>query len=48
MQNYNKHKKQNERYQQTTKSFDKLYRKSLQDNLIDKIEDGSVCNIFTK
>ena len=28
---YNKYKKQNEKDQQTTKSFDKLYRKSLQD-----------------
>ena len=33
---YNKYKKQYERDQQTIKSFDKLYRKSLQDNIIDK------------
>ena len=45
---YNKHKKQNERDQQTIKSFDKLYRKSLQDNAIDKTEYDSLCNIFTK
>ena len=35
---YNKYKKQYERDQQTIKSFDKLYRKSLQDNVIDKNE----------
>ena len=45
---YNKYKKQNERDQQTIKSFDKLYTKSLQDNIIDKIEYESLCNIFTK
>ena len=45
---YNKYKKQYERDQQTIKSFDKLYRKSLQDNVIDKPEYGSLCSIFTK
>ena len=45
---YNKYKKQYERDQQTIKSFDKLYRKSLQDNVIDKTEYDSLCNIFTK
>ena len=45
---YNKYKKQYERDQLTIKSFDKLYRKSLQDNLIDKSEYESLCNIFTK
>ena len=45
---YNKYKKQYERDQNTIKSFDKLYRKSLQDNLIDKNEYESLCNIFTK
>ena len=45
---YNKYKKQYERDQNTNKSFDKLYRKSLQDNVIDKIEYESLCNIFTK
>ena len=35
---YNKYKKQYERDQQTIKSIDKLYRKSLQDNIIDKNE----------
>ena len=33
---YKKYKKQYERDQQTIKSSDKLYRKSLQDNIIDK------------
>ena len=45
---YNKYKKQYERDQNTIKSFDNLYRKSLQDNLIDKTEYESLCNIFTK
>ena len=45
---YNKYKKQYEIDQQTNKSFDKLYRKSLQDNIIDKTEYESLCNIFTK
>ena len=45
---YNKYKKQYELDQQTIKSFDKLYRKSLQDNVIDKTEYESLCNIFTK
>ena len=45
---YNKYKKQYEKDQQTIKSFDKLYRKSLQENVIDKIEYETLCNIFTK
>ena len=45
---YNKYKKPYERDQNTIKSFDKLYRKSLQDNVIDKTEYESLCNIFTK
>ena len=45
---YNKNKKQYKRDQQTIKSFDKLYRKSLQDNIIDKIEYESLCNFFNK
>ena len=45
---YNKYKKQYERDQNTIKSLDKLYRKSLQDNVIDKAEYQSLCNIFTK
>ena len=30
------------------KSVDKLYRKSLQHNVIDKTEYERLCNIFTK
>ena len=45
---YNKYKKIYERDQNTIKSFDKLYRKSLRDNVIDKAEYESICNIFTK
>ena len=45
---YNKFKKQYERDQKTIKSFDKLYRKSLQDNVIDKTEYESLCNFYTK
>ena len=45
---YNKYKKQYERDQLTIKSFDNLYRKSLQDKIIDKNEYESLCNIFTK
>ena len=45
---YNKYKKQYERDQNTIKYFDKLYRKSLQDNIIDETEYESLCNIFTK
>ena len=45
---YNKYKKQYERDQNTIKSFGKLYRKSLQDNVIDKNEYENLCNIFTR
>ena len=45
---YNKYKKQLEKDQQTIKSFDKLYRKSSRDNLIDKKAFESLCNNFTK
>ena len=45
---YNKYKKQYERDQQTIKSFDKLYRKSLQDNVIKKSEYENLCNILTR
>ena len=44
----NKNKKQYERDQNTIKSFDKFYTKSLQDNIIDKTENESLCNFFTK
>ena len=45
---YNKYKKQYERDQNTIESFDKFYRKSLQDNVVDKTEYDSLCNIFTR
>ena len=45
---YNKYKKLYERDQNTIKSFDKLYRKSLQDNIIEKNEYENLCNIFTR
>ena len=45
---HNKYKKQYKRDQQTTKSFNKLYRKSLQANVIDKNECESLCITFTK
>ena len=44
----NKYKKLYEIDQQTIISFDKLCRKSLQDNIFDKIEYESLCNILTK
>ena len=48
MQKYSKYKKQYEKDQQTFKSFDKLYRKTLQDNVNDKNENESLCNFFTE
>ena len=45
---YNKYRKNYEKDQQTIKTFDNLYRKSLQDNVIDKNEYEILCNIFTK
>ena len=45
---HNKYKKLYERDQLTIKSFDNLYRKSIQDNIIDKTEYESLCNNFTK
>ena len=45
---YNNYKKLYERDQNTINSFDKLYRKSLQDNIIDKTEYENLCKIFTK
>ena len=46
--NYSKYKKLYEKGQQTIITFDKLYRKELQDILIDKNEYESLCNTFTK
>ena len=45
---YNKCKKQYEKDQQTTKFFDKIYRKYSQEKVIDKSEYESLCNVFTK
>ena len=43
---YNKYKKQYERDQLIIKSFDKLYRKSLQKNVVDKNEYENLCNFL--
>ena len=48
MQKYNKYDKQYQKDQQTIKYFDSLYRKRLQDNLFDKIEDEFQCNFFKR
>ena len=45
---YIKYKKLYEKHQQTIKSFDKFYRKSLQDNIFDKYDYESLCNVSTK
>ena len=45
---YNKDKTQYQKGQQTIKFFDKLYRKTLQDNLIDKNAYESLRKVFTK
>ena len=45
---YNKYKKQYEKDQQTFEFFDNVYRKKLQDNVIDKSEYEGLCNNFTK
>ena len=44
---YDKYKKLCEKDQRTIESFDKFYRESLQDNVIDKNEYENLCNIFT-
>ena len=43
-----KYKKQNEKNQKTTKLFDKLYRKSVQDNFFDKSEYEIPFEFFTE
>ena len=45
---YNKYKKLYEKDRQTVKSFDNSYRKSIQDNIIDKVGYENLFNIFTK
>ena len=44
----NNYKKQYEKDQNTVNLFDKLYRKSLQDKVIDEKDYESLCKIFTK
>ena len=48
MQKYNKYKIQYGEDQQRIKSFQNLYRRSLQDKVNDKNEYLSLCNIFTE
>ena len=43
-----KHKKRYELDQQTIKSIDKYYIKTLQQKIIDKSEDESLCNFSSK
>ena len=43
---YNKYKKQYGRDQQTFKSFNKFYSQGLQDNIIDKNDNESLCKFF--
>ena len=45
---FNKYRKQYKKDQQTIKSFDKLCRKSFQDNITDKNQYESFCYNFTK
>ena len=45
---YNKFKKHYEKDPLTIKSFDKLYRNSLQNNVTDKNDYDGFCNFFTK
>ena len=47
MNKYIEYKKQYEKGQQTIKLFDKLYRKSLEGNVIEKNEYESSCIIFS-
>ena len=48
MNKYNKYKKQHEKDQQTNKSFNKFYTKTLQDNIVDKNDYESRCSNFTE
>ena len=48
MKRHEKYKKQHQKDQQVIKSFGILYRKSLQDNVIDKNEFESLWKFFTK
>ena len=48
MNNYKRYKKQYEKDLQTIESSDKLYRKSLEENDIDKTKYESLGNVYTK
>ena len=48
MQKHNNYKKQYEKGKENFKSFDEIYRKSLQENLIDKKEYESLGKTFTE
>ena len=48
MQTFFRYKKRYQKDNETNKSFDKLYRKTLQDNLIDEIEYYSLCKNFIR
>ena len=48
MQKYKKYKKHYQNDQQTIQSFNKLYRKDLQDSVIDQSENESLCIVFTE
>ena len=48
MQKINKYIEQYQKVQQTKKYFDKLNRKSIKDNVVEKNGFESQCNIFTK
>ena len=46
MQKTDKRKKQYEKDQQTIKSSDNFYRKSLHENVFELIENESLCNVL--
>ena len=46
LNNFNKHKKQCQKYKQPSKSFEKVYRKCLQDNLICRSESEYLGTVF--
>ena len=48
MQKQNNYKKKYEKDQQTIVSFDKVYKKSLEDNICVKREYDALCNFLTK
>ena len=47
-QKNNKYKKQLDKDQQTIKSFEKLFRKPLQDSILDKDVYEPLCNFLNK